>query len=262
MDVLNNAVYNYNQIYDTLKTLKVTDYLSDKRNKIHNSLYISALSKLILNVNDVLSETLTSLTDNFEYTIPKNTLTVVSEIVNEIMKYYIIAEKNNSYKLKTRKNNQLDKKLIKFDISSSTKEIIENENQNILCFNNNNYQFVEYKSKYWLDAPNVLIIYSNNLIKLSSGNYIRLTIGPVSLSEFWDTDYITKNIIFNDSSNTKYTIENIDYINGQCKLYDKLNSYYLTVNLENINDLNSFEYNCVTDNYDELFHIKRKNNII
>ena len=53
-NLLSNTIYNYNQVYDTLRTVKLNDYLLDKRDNVHNSLFNAALNKLMLSVNFVL----------------------------------------------------------------------------------------------------------------------------------------------------------------------------------------------------------------
>ena len=53
-NLLSNTIYNYNQVYDTLRTVKLNDYLLDKRDKVHNSLFNAALDKLIMSVNYAL----------------------------------------------------------------------------------------------------------------------------------------------------------------------------------------------------------------
>ena len=39
---IQNKIYNYNQIYDSLRTLKLNDYITDKRNNVHNDIYEDA----------------------------------------------------------------------------------------------------------------------------------------------------------------------------------------------------------------------------
>jgi hypothetical protein len=139
------------------------------------------------------------------------------------------------------------------------------KNANLLKFNKLNYQFIEYKDKNWLKPSSILIIYTSSLIqKGNEGPYKRLTIGPISLTEFWNADYVHNNSL-NEiiAENTpKYVIENVDYVNGTCKLFDKINMRFLTVNLDKIKNLNNFEFDGIIDNYDEMFHVKRKTNII
>ena len=139
------------------------------------------------------------------------------------------------------------------------------KNAKLLNFNKLNYQFIEYKDKNWLKPSSILVIYTSSLIqKGNEGPYKRLTIGPISLTEFWNADYVHNNSL-NEiiAENTpKYVIENVDYVNGTCKLFDKINMRFLTVNLDKIKNLNNFEFDGIIDNYDEMFHVKRKTNII
>ncbi len=46
-----NKIVNYGQIYDYLKTIKLDEYLSNKRTIIHNQIFDRAIDKLIFEVN-------------------------------------------------------------------------------------------------------------------------------------------------------------------------------------------------------------------
>lgn len=278
------SIYNYNQIYDTLRNLKYNDYMLDKRNKIHNSLYQNAINLLIEDVNKEFTIIVpptpipTEKPKDRPYRpikqIPKPqygsaTTTVGKEIVTELKKYCKYTQ------LAEENGNTVDVSNIKCtnckftDLGCSIiSDNITNENKTykpeLYNFNIENFQFIEYKDKYWYNPSRVLIVFSHNLIKNQNGNSIRLTLGPYSLQEFWDTEYIDKNnideIVGEDSP--KYVIEEVDYIKGKCKLFDKINMRFLYVDLNSIKNLNDFQFDGILDNYDELFHIKRKTHII
>lgn len=273
-NLLSNTIYNYNQVYDTLRTVKLNDYLLDKRDKVHNELFNNALDKLIMSVNYALRFLYDKIIKgeynphDFKSNLPFKMCDSVVKICEIIMSYYIYVP-NNTFVISDNngeERNDLKNEIIETTSTEYLEDIkIDNKNKQLLNFDKSNYQFIEYKDKNWLKPPSILVIYISNLIqKENKGPYKRLTIGPISLTEFWNTDYIRDNSL-NEiiAENTpKYVIETVDYVNGTCKLFDKINMRYLTVNLDKIKNLNNFDFDGIIDNYDELFHIKRNTNII
>lgn len=283
-NLLSNTIYNYNQVYDTLRTVKLNDYLLDKRDKVHNSLFNAALDKLIMSVNYALHFLYDKISkgeynpNDFSSNIPIKMCDSVIKICETIISHYISVPDNTFviWDNDGEQRNDLRHRLnwvetIKDENVENTStehwEDIEavDKNKQLLNFDKSNYQFIEYKDKNWLKPSSILVIYTSNLIqKGNEGPYKRLTIGPISLTEFWNADYIHDNSL-NEivAENTpKYVIETVDYVNGTCKLFDKINMRFLTVNLDKIKNLNNFEFDGIIDNYDEMFHIKRNTNII
>jgi hypothetical protein len=283
-NLLSNTIYNYNQVYDTLRTVKLNDYLLDKRDNVHNSLFNAALNKLMLSVNFVLRYLYNKVIadeynpNDLKSNLPFLVCDSVIKICEAIMSHYVlVADKT----LVIWDNDGADRNDLRHRLNwvdTMSNENVENsstefwedietvdKNANLLKFNKLNYQFIEYKDKNWLKPSSILIIYTSSLIqKGNEGPYKRLTIGPISLTEFWNADYVHNNSL-NEiiAENTpKYVIENVDYVNGTCKLFDKINMRFLTVNLDKIKNLNNFEFDGIIDNYDEMFHVKRKTNII
>lgn len=283
-NLLSNTIYNYNQVYDTLRTVKLNDYLLDKRDNVHNSLFNAALNKLMLSVNFVLRYLYNKVIadeynpNDLKSNLPFLVCDSVIKICEAIMSHYVlVADKT----LVIWDNDGADRNDLRHRLNwvdTMSNENVENsstefwedietidKNANLLKFNKLNYQFIEYKDKNWLKPSSILIIYTSSLIqKGNEGPYKRLTIGPISLTEFWNADYVHNNSL-NEiiAENTpKYVIENVDYVNGTCKLFDKINMRFLTVSLDKIKNLNNFEFDGIIDNYDEMFHVKRKTNII
>ena len=248
-NLLSNTIYNYNQVYDTLRTVKLNDYLLDKRDKVHNSLFNAALDKLIMSVNYALKFLYDKIIkgeynpDDFNSNLPFKMCDSVIKICEAIISNYIYFPNKNS-------EDGIE---------------IDDKNKQLLNFDKSHYQFIEYKDKNWLNPSSILVIYTSNLIQSGNkGSYKRLTIGPISLTEFWNADYIRYNSLDEIvAENTpKYVIETVDYVNGTCKLFDKINMRFLTVNLDKIKNLNNFEFDGIIDNYNEMFHVKRNRNII
>lgn len=249
-----NQIYNYNQIYDTLRTLKVNDYIMDKRDKVHNELYNNALDKLIVEVNLVIDVYKEKCEDKYGipyYQLGEDAVACFYQIVND-----------NIEKIKTSSVFVVSivASILKCLSGTYNKEDVDN----LLTFNKEKYQFVEVKHKNWIYPSKLLIIYINNLVCIDKNNkkYSRLSIGPYSLSKFWDIEYVTTNSVENIVTNDipKYVIEHIDYVKGICKLFDKVNMVHVTVDLNAIQNMNNYEFDF--NNFDELFHVKRKINII
>ena len=285
------SIYNYNQIYDTLRNLKYNDYMLDKRNKIHNSLYQNAINLLIEDVNKEFTISVpptpipTEKPKDRPYRPIKPTpepkygeaTTIVGRQIVEELKRYCKYTQHYDYinkkQIAEENDNTVDISTIKCTNCkfahlgcSVVSDNINNETfkPELYNFNIENFQFIEYKDKYWYNPSRVLIVFSHNLIKNQNGNSIRLTLGPYSLQEFWDTEYIDKNNIDEivGTESPKYVIEEVDYIKGKCKLFDKVNMRFLYVDLNSIKNLSDFQFDGILDNYDELFHIKRKTHII
>ena len=234
MNTLGNKIYNFNQIYDTLQTLTLEEYLSNKRNNVHSIIFEQALNSFIETVNSIL-DYMDFLGEEFSFTdemfswVPKS----VQKTCNKIKQY------------------------------------IEN-NPEVIHFNKDNYDFIEYKNKNWLSPSNIYIVYSSGLVKIiqdetGDESYIRLGIGPISLEDFWDPSYMLnkyeqENLFNNDKEN--YVIEYIDYIKGICLMFNKMEMKYITVELSKIQDIKNFKYDGVLNDYNEMFHIKRNKSII
>ena len=244
----------------------------------------AALNKLMLSVNFVLRYLYNKVIvgeynpNDLKSNLPFLVCDSVIKICEVIMSHYVlVADKT----LVIWDNDGADRNELRHRLNwvdTASNENVENtstefwedietidKNAKLLNFNKLNYQFIEYKDKNWLKPSSILVIYTSSLIqKGNEGPYKRLTIGPISLTEFWNADYVHNNSL-NEiiAENTpKYVIENVDYVNGTCKLFDKINMRFLTVNLDKIKNLNNFEFDGIIDNYDEMFHVKRKTNII
>lgn len=232
MNTLGNKIYKFNQIYDTLQTITLEEYLSNKRDSVHNIIFEQALDSFIETVYSILDYMdflggEFSWNDEFFAWIPES----VKKTCNKIKQY------------------------VKF-------------NPEIIDFNKNNYNFIEYKNKNWISPPNIYIVYSAGLIKTKHNedeSYIRLAIGPISLEDFWDPSYILNKYnndeIFNNEKEN-FVIEYIDYIKGICVMFNKMDMEYITVELSKIQDIKKFKYDGVLNDYNEMFHIKRNKSII
>lgn len=318
MGINNNVgIYNYNQVYDSLRTVKFNDYLVNKRDKIHDILYQNAIKLLIADVQLGLNGTPrtrvgrhifselkrycsynqeTLYNSSFSITQINNLLKqcdncpffdkcnpsfleqhldgcAINESWNKkdnsTVKFWN-KQSNINLEGDTYRNEYISAKwniikpylVHKWNIEHTTDEI--EYLSDLLKFSTEYFNFIEYKDKNWATPSKVKIIYTNNLVRNEHGNTVRLTLGPYSLSEFWETEYLNVNNVEKiDSEETpKYVIEDVNYITGTCRLFDKHNMRYLTVDLNSIQNLNNFVMGGVLDNYDELFHIKRKINVI
>lgn len=225
MDIQQNKIFNYTQIYDYLKNLKLTDYLSNKRDSIHKQIFDDTINLLISEVNN-----------------PDTTVKIAQYIQSVIDKYNIYGAMPD------------EKMTVEYISGKRDNYCIE-----IKPFSTDNFKFIEYKNKVWYMPSNVSIVYTNSLVKSKNGNYIRLIIGPISLSEIWDNNYILKRNINNSikSNDSSYVIEYIDYVNGTVTLFDKVNFKSINVDLDYIQNINNFNY---IQTYNEMFINKRKNN--
>lgn len=245
---IQNKIYNYNQIYDSLRTLKLNDYITDKRNNVHNDIYSNAINKMIAEVQMGIELFKTNCIKTYGIEYYETNIDAVAFFYNLIKHHNI-----------TFSSTYIVSIIVK--LLSCINNMDKGEVDNLLSFNKENYQFIEIKHKNWLHFSKVKIVYIHNLICTSKENntYSRLIIGPYSLQKFWDTEYISTNNIITKNLNN-YVIENIDYIKGTCKIFDKLNMRHLEIDLNNIEDIHNFEFDL--NMYDELFHVKRKINII
>lgn len=219
------AIYNYNQVYDYLRTIKLNDYIVNKRNNIHNILYENAINLFIDNVNDCINNNI-YISDN-----------CVNTVVNKLLSV----------------------------------NIEKNENGNIL--DEERFKFIEYKDTVWYKPSKITIIYTGGLVQENkttvdnTGNvieykqYIKLIIGPVSLEQFWNSEYILKENYNNllELQNSNYSIKSVDYINGTVDLFDKNEFKIITIDLNYIDNLNEHTF---YENYPEMFKIKRNKPII
>lgn len=216
------SIYNYNQVYDYLRTIKFNDYINNKRDIIHNTLYENALNSFIKNVND--------------YIIGKNVY-IPSDIINVVEQLIDICMTNN-----LDINNILNKDQFKF---------IEYKDKVW-------YKASKITLIYTGGLIKTLIKDKNNNVH---EKYIKLVLGPISLEYYWKSEYILKENINNILllKNTNYTIKSVDYINGTVDLIDKNDFNVITINLDYIDNLNDHTF---YENYPEMFRIKRNKPII
>lgn len=216
------SIYNYNQVYDYLRTIKFNDYINNKRDIIHNTLYENALNSFIKNVND--------------YIIDKNVY-IPSDIINIVDQLLDICMNNN-----LDINNILNKNKFKF---IEYKDKVWYKASKIMLI-------------YTGGLIKTIIKDNNNNVH---EKYIKLVLGPISLEYYWKSEYILKEKINNILllKNTNYTIKSVDYINGTADLIDKNDFKIITINLDYIDNLNDHTF---YENYPEMFRIKRNKPII
>lgn len=216
------SIYNYNQIYDYLRTIKFNDYISNKRDIIHQTLYENALNSFIKNVND--------------YIIGKNVYmpTDIISIANQLLDICI----TNNLDI----NNILNKDQFKF---------IEYKDKVW-------YKASKITLIYTGGLVKTIIKDKNNKFH---EKYIKLVLGPISLEYYWKSEYILKENINNILllKNANYTIKSVDYINGTVDLIDKNDFKVITINLDYIDNLNDHTF---YENYPEMFRIKRNKPMI
>lgn len=218
-------IYNYNQIYDYLRTIKFNDYLINKRDIIHNILYENAVNEFIQYINDCIN--------NVRY-IPNKELDAV---IDKLLSVNIEANENG---------NILDEDRFKF---IEYKDNVWYKPSKIIII----YTGGLVKEKYNISDKN------GN--KSEYEKYTKLNIGPVSLELFWKTEYIVKENYNNllELKNSNYSIKSVDYINGTVDLFDKNEFTTITISLDYIDNLNNYTF---YENYPEMFSIKRNKPII
>lgn len=219
------SIYNYNQIYDYLRTIKFNDYLINKRDVIHNTLYENALNEFIQYINDCIN--------NVRY-IPNKEL---DSVIDKLLSVNIDANENG---------NILDEDRFKF---IEYKDNVWYKPSKIIII----YTGGLVKEKYNVSDKN------GN--KSEYEKYTKLNIGPVSLELFWKTEYIVKENYNNllELKNSNYSIKSVDYINGTVDLFDKNEFTTITISLDYIDNLNNYTF---YENYPEMFSIKRNKPII
>lgn len=219
------SIYNYNQIYDYLRTIKFNDYLINKRDIIHNILYENAVNEFIQYINDCIN--------NVRY-IPNKELDAV---IDKLLSVNIEANE---------KGNILDEDRFKF---IEYKDNVWYKPSKVTII----YTGGLVKEKYNISDKN------GN--KSEYEKYTKLNIGPVSLELFWKTEYIVKENYNNllELKNSNYSIKSVDYINGTVDLFDKNEFTTITISLDYIDNLNNYTF---YENYPEMFSIKRNKPII
>lgn len=216
------SIYNYNQVYDYLRTVKFNDYINNKRDIIHQTLYENALNSFIKNVNDYII-------DKNVY-VPKDIISIADQLIDICM--------NNNLDI----NNILNKDLFKF-----------------IEYKNKVWYKASKITLIYTGGLIKTIIKDNN--DNFHEKYIKLVLGPISLEYYWNSEYILKENLNNVLllKNTNYTIKSVDYINGTVDLIDKNTFKIITINLDYIDNLNDHTF---YDNYSEMFRIKRNTPII
>ena len=223
------SIYNYNQVYDYLRTIKFNDYLINKRDTIHNILYENALNEFIQYINDYIN--------NVIYIPNKELDNGVNTVVNKLLSVNI--EKNE-------KGNILDEERFKF---IEYKDTVWYKPSKITII----YTGGLVKEKYNVSDTN------GNITEYEK--YTKLIIGPISLELFWKSEYILKENYNNllELKNSNYSIKSVDYINGTVDLFDKNEFKTITINLNYIDNLNEHTF---YENYPEMFKIKRNKPVI
>lgn len=218
-------IYNYNQIYDYLRTIKFNDYLINKRDIIHNTLYENAVNEFIQYINDCIN--------NVRYIHNKE----LDSVIDKLLSVNIEANENG---------NILDEERFKF---IEYKDNVWYKPSKIIII----YTGGLVKEKYNVSDKN------GN--KSEYEKYTKLNIGPVSLELFWKTEYIVKENYNNllELKNSNYSIKSVDYINGTVDLFDKNEFTTITISLDYIDNLNNYTF---YENYPEMFSIKRNKPII
>ena len=246
MDIQQNKISIYTQLYDYLKNIKLVEYLSNKRNIIHDQLFTNSVKRLIKEVNN-----------------PDTTNSVAIAIQKQIELYNIYQLYNVVPSLEQNIDNHL---LNKHNINPEAVSNLllqqylngEYDRFEIMPFNNDNFKFIEYKDKAWYKPSQITIVYNHSLVKNEKGNYVRLVLGPYSLSSLWENKYILSrdfNKVIKPDTGSKFVIEYIDYVNGLCIINDKINNTDITVDLDYLLNMNDYEYNHL---YDQMFLINKK----
>lgn len=223
------SIYNYNQVYDYLRTIKFNDYLINKRDTIHNILYENALNEFIQYINDYIN--------NVIYIPNKELDSGINTVINKLLSVNI--EKNE-------KGNILDEERFKF---IEYKDAVWYKPSKITII----YTGGLVKEKYNVSDTN------GNITEYEK--YTKLIIGPISLELFWKSEYILKENYNNllELKNSNYSIKSVDYINGTVDLFDKNEFKTITINLNYIDNLNEHTF---YENYPEMFKIKRNKPVI
>lgn len=200
-------IKKYSQVYDVLKTTKFDEYLSDKRNNIHNELYTDAL-------NSFIEETNKCIYYYSHYTVIKQ------PDGTEIMDFLTWHKRLNTISSPVAKH--LGNSLFKLNIEKVDLK---------------NFKILEIKNKVWYMPSDVIFIYTG--IDPITHKIKKTKFGPYTLINFWNSSYIANRKDLNElmlgDIYVELEITYIDYVKGTISVYDRGEDRTFILDIDYIN---------------------------